>query len=214
MRFLKNDGYRGITIGKCKRPHSKLIRWCNGKKSNTSLCQQWQEPHSHLGPPRHYTNSTTTTLPSSANSNPIASPPPSPPPSQSSLEVLGRARGRFLPPLEAGPVAALQPFPSPRLEPPRPDYFRRVLPLRPRCQAPPPVPPHHGDDGSVALDWVTGDDRTLLPDSPLWFVRLKLSFVSFFFGVYLMLCLVAEKMVGNRGKEGEKWETLKSTAYY
>ena len=200
MRFLKNDGYRGITIGKCKRPHSKLIRWCNGKKSNTSLCQQWQEPHSHLGPPRHSTNSTTTTtLPSSANSNQIASPPPSPPPSQSSLEVLGRARGRFLPPLEAG----FSPFPLPgwsrHVETIFAAFFRSVPDVRLRRQCLRTMEttapwPSTGSPATIGLSCPTL--RSGLSDS---------NFLSFFFfGVYLMLCLVAEKMVGNGGKEGEK----------
>ena len=205
MRFLKNDGDRGITIGKCKRPHSKLIRWCNGKKNNTSLCQQWQEPHSHLGPPRHSTNSTTTTLPSSANSNPIASPPPSPPPSQSSLEVLGRARGggsfRRWKQALARPYS---PFPLPgwsrHVQTIFAAFFRSVPDVRLRRQCLRTMEttapwPSTGSPATIGLSCPTL--RSGLSDSNF------LSFL-FFFGVYLMLCLVAEKMVGNRGKEGEK----------
>ncbi|KAF4351111.1 hypothetical protein F8388_013216 [Cannabis sativa] len=89
-------------------------------------------------------------------------PPPQPHPS---LEIVDGARGSFLPalktllrPYTAFPVVGW----NRHVETIFAAFFRSVPDVRLRREC-----IRTKDDGSVALDWVSGDDRSLSPDSPL-----------------------------------------------
>ncbi|KAF4389449.1 embryogenesis-associated protein EMB8 [Cannabis sativa] len=89
-------------------------------------------------------------------------PPPQPHPS---LEIVDGARGSFLPalktllrPYTAFPVVGW----NRHVETIFAAFFRSVPDVRLRREC-----LRTKDDGSVALDWVSGDDRSLSPDSPL-----------------------------------------------
>lgn len=100
----------------------------------------------------------------------------------SSLEILGGAAGAsFLPALKTL-SRGYNPFPligwNRHLETIFAALFRSVpdVALRRECL-------RTNDDGSVALDWVSGDDRALPPDSPLLILLVCWRF-----------CLLAEKI--------------------
>lgn len=82
-----------------------------------------------------------------------------------SFEISGGARGAFLPPLRTL-LHPYNPFPlvgwNRHVETIFAAFFRSApdVTLRRECL-------RTKDDGAVALDWVSGDDRTLPPESPL-----------------------------------------------
>ena len=91
-----------------------------------------------------------------------------------SLEVLGGAQERFLPPLEATLAGPYRPFPllgwGRHAETIFAAFFRSVPDVRLRRQC-----LRTADGGSVALDWVAGDDRSLPDDAPLLILLVRLS---------------------------------------
>lgn len=84
----------------------------------------------------------------------------------SSLEVIGGGSDRFLPALKESLAKAYDAFPligfNRHVETIYAAFFRSVpsVKLRRECL-------RTKDDGSVALDWVAGDDGYLLPESPI-----------------------------------------------
>lgn len=88
-----------------------------------------------------------------------------PPPPHPSLEIAGGARGSFLPALRSL-VRPYNAFPivgwNRHVETIFAAFFRSVPDVRLRREC-----LRTKDNGSVALDWVSGDDRSLPPESPL-----------------------------------------------
>jgi hypothetical protein len=89
-----------------------------------------------------------------------------PPPPHPSFEILGGALHRFFPSLTQHLTRPYNPFPfiawNRHVETIFASFFRSTpdVTLRRQCL-------RTQDGGSVALDWVPGDDRRLLPDAPL-----------------------------------------------
>lgn len=107
---------------------------------------------------------------------PMASLPTQHPQPHSSFEIIGGARDLFLPALAnlARPYSPYPLFASNRhLETIFASFFRSIPQVKYRRQC-----LRTKDDGAVALDWVSGDDRLLPPTSPLLILLVR-SFTTF-----------------------------------
>ncbi|KAL3362523.1 hypothetical protein AABB24_015095, partial [Solanum stoloniferum] len=137
--------------------HQTMARATIGSTTPISSSFRHLKNLSDSSPPRHVTFRRTKTICATAMSDGKVPHP--------SLEVTGGARDKFLTafkslhnPYSPYPIAAG----NRHIETIFAAFFRSVPDVRLRREC-----LRTKDDGSVALDWVSGDDRSLPPDSPL-----------------------------------------------